>query len=101
MPTLNLTDYPVRLAQYVPPPTVIASSGDVTAVQTDLDAAEADIDTLQTDVVAAQADATAARVVTDQFTSLADYANDVDAAAGGVAVGEFYRNGSIVMVRVS
>jgi hypothetical protein len=30
----------------------------------------------------------------------ASYANDAAAAAGGVAVGEFYRNGSVVQVRV-
>ncbi len=30
----------------------------------------------------------------------ASYANDAAAAAGGVAVGGFYRNGSVVQVRV-
>jgi hypothetical protein len=30
----------------------------------------------------------------------ASYANDAAAAAGGVPIGGFYRNGSIVMVRV-
>lgn len=33
--------------------------------------------------------------------SLGDYANDAAAAAGGVVVGGFYRNGSVLMVRVS
>lgn len=32
---------------------------------------------------------------------LGDYANDAAAAAGGIALGQFYRNGSIVMVRVA
>lgn len=32
---------------------------------------------------------------------LGNYANDVAAAAGGVAVGGMYRNGSVLMVRVS
>ena len=32
--------------------------------------------------------------------TLGNYANDADAAAGGVNVGEFYRNGSVVMQRV-
>lgn len=35
------------------------------------------------------------------FAGLADYADDVAAAAGGVAVGEPYRTGSVVKVRVS
>lgn len=30
-----------------------------------------------------------------------NFANDAAAAAGGVPVGEFYRNGSVVMVRVA
>ena len=34
-------------------------------------------------------------------TALGNYANDAAAAAGGVAVGGFYRNGSVVMVRVT
>jgi hypothetical protein len=33
-------------------------------------------------------------------TTLGNYANDT-AAAGGVAIGEFYRNGSVVMQRVT
>ncbi|MCB4860790.1 hypothetical protein K7W03_14440 [Sphingobium sp. PNB] len=36
-----------------------------------------------------------------KITSLADYADDAAAAAGGVPVGGFYRNGSVVMVRVT
>ena len=34
-------------------------------------------------------------------TALGNFANDAAAATGGVSVGEFYRNGSIVMVRVA
>lgn len=33
--------------------------------------------------------------------SLSDYADDTAAAAGGVAVGGFYRTGSAIKVRVS
>ena len=33
--------------------------------------------------------------------SSASYANDAAAAVGGVAVGQFYRNGSVVQIRVS
>ena len=33
--------------------------------------------------------------------SLGNYASDVAAAAGGVTVGGMYRNGSVLMVRVS
>ena len=36
-----------------------------------------------------------------RLANLPDYANDAAAAAGGVAVGELYRNGSQVMCRVS
>lgn len=33
--------------------------------------------------------------------SLQNYINDAAAAAGGIAIGQFYRNGSVVMVRIS
>lgn len=32
---------------------------------------------------------------------LGNYSNDAAASAGGVAVGGFYRNGSVLMVRVA
>ena len=35
------------------------------------------------------------------WSALGDYADDTAAAAGGVAVGQLYRNGSVVMVRVA
>lgn len=35
------------------------------------------------------------------FASLGNYADDAAAATGGVAVGGLYRNGSVLMVRVS
>lgn len=35
------------------------------------------------------------------FTGLGNYANDTAAAAGGVAVGNLYRNGSVIQVRVA
>lgn len=34
-------------------------------------------------------------------TPLANFANDAAASAGGIAVGRFYRNGSVVMIRVT
>jgi hypothetical protein len=34
------------------------------------------------------------------FTGLGNYANDAAAAAGGVAVGNLYRNGSVIQIRV-
>lgn len=36
-----------------------------------------------------------------QLAASASYANDAAAAAGGVVVGQFYRNGSVVNVRVT
>lgn len=33
--------------------------------------------------------------------SLQNYANDTAAAAGGIAIGHLYRNGSVVQVRVT
>jgi len=33
--------------------------------------------------------------------SLSDFADDAAAAIGGIAVGQLYRNGSVVMVRVA
>ena len=41
------------------------------------------------------------KIVSTILAGSTSYANDVAAAAGGVAVGEFYRNGSIVQIRVS
>ena len=35
------------------------------------------------------------------LSSLGNYSNDANAAAGGVLVGALYRNGSVLMVRVS
>lgn len=35
------------------------------------------------------------------LSGLANYANDTAAATGGVPVGGMYRNGSVLMVRVS
>ena len=35
------------------------------------------------------------------LNTLPNYANDAAAAAGGVAIGAMYRNGSVLMVRVS
>lgn len=35
------------------------------------------------------------------FSVLGNYVDDAAAAAGGVAIGQLYRNGSVVMVRVS
>jgi len=39
--------------------------------------------------------------VLDQLAASTTYANDAAAAAGGVALGGLYRNGSIVQVRVA
>lgn len=36
-----------------------------------------------------------------KLTVPGNYADDVAAAAGGVAVGEIYRNGSVLQIRVS
>lgn len=35
------------------------------------------------------------------FNTLGNYANDAAAAAGGVAIGGQYRNGSVIQVRVA
>lgn len=39
--------------------------------------------------------------ITTQLNNLTDYADDTAAAAGGVAIGEFYRTGSVVKIRVA
>lgn len=36
-----------------------------------------------------------------RFASLGDYADDTAAAAGGVVIGELYRTGSTVKVRIT
>lgn len=41
------------------------------------------------------------KVVLAQVGPLGSYANDAAAASGGVAVGDLYRNGSAVMIRVT
>jgi len=41
------------------------------------------------------------KIISTTLSSSTSYANDVAAAAGGVAVGQFYRNGSVVQIRVS
>ncbi len=42
-----------------------------------------------------------ANFVSSMIASLANYANDAAAAVGGIAVGQFYRNGSVVQIRVA
>jgi hypothetical protein len=44
---------------------------------------------------------TALEAVGAALAAGASYANDAAAAAGGVAIGKYYRNGSVVMVRVA
>ena len=39
--------------------------------------------------------------VTDQLSNLSEYADDTAAAAGGVEVGEFYRTGGYIRVRIT
>lgn len=41
------------------------------------------------------------KIVSTTLASSTSYADDTAAASGGVAVGEFYRNGSVVQIRVS
>ena len=47
-----------------------------------------------------QNDIRALQAATD-WTALADYADDTAAAAGGVEIGELYRTGSAIKVRVA
>lgn len=48
-----------------------------------------------------ESQAAASAVITEQFASLGDFADDTAAASGGVAVGELYRTGSAVKIRVA
>ena len=41
------------------------------------------------------------KIISTTLSSSTSYANDAAAATGGVAVGQFYRNGSVVQIRVS
>lgn len=45
-------------------------------------------------------DLTAAKLFSTVLQSSTTYANDAAASAGGVAVGQFYRNGSVVQIRI-
>jgi hypothetical protein len=52
-------------------------------------------------LVAAEFDMVTGRIKFPTLPGSTSYANDAAAAAGGVAVGELYRNGSVVQVRVT
>jgi hypothetical protein len=43
----------------------------------------------------------ASAIIATQLHTSTSYANDAAAAAGGVVLGQFYRNGSVVMIRVA
>src|SRR5687768_15580482 len=58
----------------------------------------ADADAALANLGGASADLSTAAGVS---AALGDYANDAAAAVGGVGVGELYRNGSVLMVRVA
>lgn len=45
--------------------------------------------------------ANAVNALIGQFGNLADYADDTAAAAGGIEIGQLYRTGSTIKVRVS
>lgn len=88
---LNFSETPVRREQTSPGPTVVASGGDVSGLDTRVAALETDTALLDGRVTALEG----------QFAGLGNYANDAAAAAGGVAIGGLYRNGSILMIRVA
>jgi hypothetical protein len=62
-----------------------------------------DLDQLQREIDAAAAVNAAAAPLVATFSTLVastTYANDAAAAAGGVPVGQVYRNGNIVQMRI-
>lgn len=83
MPELNRGPTPTKRGQHVPLPNVVASGADIAA------AAE-EIEDLQDQLAAMSNPAL-----------FPDYADDTAAAAGGVEVGERYRTGSTLKVRIS
>lgn len=93
MAELNFRDQPVRRGQQSALPVVIADGGDVSALDSRVGDTEAAVLALEAAVLALQA-------ATD-WSALGDYADDTAASVGGVLVGEIYRTGSIVKVRVS
>lgn len=42
----------------------------------------------------------ATKKLSESIIVLPNYADDTAAAAGGIAIGQLYRNGSVVMIRV-
>lgn len=56
---------------------------------------------LAANVVNSLLNRTSALETATDWSALADYADDTAAAAGGIAVGELYRTGSAVKVRVT
>jgi hypothetical protein len=44
---------------------------------------------------------TVLKIISTTLSGSTSYSDDTAAAAGGVAVGEFYRNGSVVQIRIS
>jgi uncharacterized Fe-S cluster-containing radical SAM superfamily enzyme len=59
-----------------------------------------DLDQLQREVIALLAATSTAVANLNTIATTASYANDAAAAVGGVAVGQIYRNGNILQVRI-
>ena len=93
--TYARSDWPRTVASTIKG--VIANINSVTARMT---TAQADIAALETAVSDLETAVTDLETATD-WSALADYADDTAAAAGSVPVGALYRNGSVVMVRVT
>jgi len=51
------------------------------------------------DTIAMGGDST--KILIEALVSASSYANDTEAAAGGVAIGELYRNGNVVQIRLT
>jgi len=51
------------------------------------------------DTIAMGGDST--KILIETLVSASSYANDTEAAAGGVAIGELYRNGNVVQIRLT
>jgi uncharacterized Fe-S cluster-containing radical SAM superfamily enzyme len=60
-----------------------------------------DLDQMQREITALMAATSTTVANLNTIATTASYANDTAAAVGGVAVGQIYRNGNILQVRIT
>lgn len=88
---LNRSRVPTRHPQLQPGPLVPATAADIADLRDAVTTLNIAVTQMQDTIAQLQA----------LFTDLGDYPDDVAAAAGGVGIGDLYRHGSALMLRVA